>query len=122
MKRFLVTWFIGAIALLITAAVIEGFDVTGTGAAIAAPVLGIANATVRPVLSFLTFPIRLITLGLFSFVINAFTLWGVSILVTPGFSIDGPIPALVGSVCLSLITSLFNILFNPKRPSKSRTR
>lgn len=116
MKRFFVTWIITALSLIATAYLIDGFFVQGPrAAAIAAILLGLANATVRPILSFLTLPLKCLTLGLFSFVVNAITLWGVSLLVTPGFRIEGVLPALIGSLILSVISSTLNIIFNPKK-------
>ena len=121
MKRFVLTLIISTVSLWLTAYLlesfeIEGFEVLGLQAAgLAAVVLGAVNATIRPVLSFLTFPIRFLTLGAFSFVINAFMLWLVSLLITPGFTISGPIPALIGSLVLTLVSSILNLLFNPKK-------
>ena len=116
MKRFVLTLIISAISLLITAYLIEGFELTGIQeAAIAAIALGIVNATIRPILSFLTFPLRLITLNTFTFVINAFMVWVVSLIITPGFTIQGPIPAFIGSLVLTIISGILNLLFNPKK-------
>ncbi|NJN24185.1 MAG: phage holin family protein [Acaryochloridaceae cyanobacterium RL_2_7] len=116
MKRFFLTLIISAASLLITAYLIDGFDVSGVQeAAMAATALGIVNATIRPILSFLTFPIRLITLNTFTFVINALMLWGVSLLITPGFTIQGPIPAFIGSLVLTVVSGLLNLLLNPKK-------
>ena len=115
MKRFFVTWLISALSLIATAYLIEGIVVDGPqAAAIAALVLGLANATLRPVLSFLTLPLKCLTLGLFSFVVNAITLWAVSVVVTPGFQITDAGSALVGSLVLSVISSILNGLFNKK--------
>ena len=116
MKRFFLTLLISAASLLITAYLIEGFEVAGfKEAAIAALLLGFVNATIRPLLAFLTFPIKLLTLGTFSFVLNALMLWGVSLLITPGFTIRGPLPALIGSLVLTLVSGLLNLVFNPKK-------
>ena len=116
MKRFFLTLIISAASLLITAYLIEGFELTGVQeAALAAIALGIVNATIRPILSFLTFPIRLITLNTFTFVLNALMLWGVSVLITPGFTIQGPIPAFIGSLVLTIVNGILNLLFNPKK-------
>ena len=115
MKRFLITWIISALSLIATAYLIEGFFLEGPkAAAIAALALGFANATIRPILSFLTLPLKCLTLGLFSFVVNAITLWSVSLIVTPGFRIEGVWPAFIGSLVLTLISSTFNMLFNKK--------
>ncbi|MBF2007392.1 phage holin family protein [Chlorogloeopsis fritschii PCC 9212] len=114
MKNFLLTWLGAAIALLITAYILQsfniGFKVDNFGTAlVAAAVIGIVNAIIRPVLKILAFPITLLTFGLFTFVINGFTLWLASYL-TPsyGFVIEGPIAALLGSIVLSIISSTIN--------------
>lgn len=115
MKRFVFTLVISAVSLLITAYLIEGFEVTGIqSAALAAVLLGITNATIRPILSFLTFPIQFLTLGAFSFVINAFMVWLVSLAID-GFTILGPLPALIGSLVLTLVSGILNLLLNPKK-------
>ena len=76
MKHFFLTWLGTAIALLITAKIVPGFIIkTFVAALVAAIVIGLVNAIIRPFLSLLTFPITLITFGLFTFVINALTLW-----------------------------------------------
>lgn len=112
MPQFMITWLITAISLLLTAHFIPGFELRGLeAAAIAAVVIGLVNATVRPILFWLTLPITLLTLGLFYVVLNALTLWWASSL-TPGFQIDGFMPALVGSVVLSIISGLLNIIFD----------
>lgn len=120
MKRFLITLIISALSLLITAYLINdwigGFELLSVrAAALAAIALGLVNATIRPVLLFLTLPIRCVTFGAFSFVINALMLWGVSLLITPGFTISGPVPALLGSMALTMISGILNFVFNPKK-------
>jgi putative membrane protein len=114
MKHFLLTWLGTAIALLITAHILQafniGFRVDNFGTAIVAAVaVGIVNAIIRPILRLLAFPITLLTFGLFTFVINGFTLWLASYLTRSyGFVIEGPIAALFGSIVLSVIASIIN--------------
>ena len=111
MVRFITTWLITAISLLVTAYFVPGFHLNNLVAAIvAAAILGLVNAVVRPVLFMLTLPITVLTLGLFSFVINAFTLW-IASAFSSGFAIDGFLPALVGSLVMSLISALLHGLF-----------
>jgi putative membrane protein len=114
MKNFLLTWLGTAIALLITANILQYFDIgfkvdSFVTALIAAIFIGIVNAFIRPILRILAFPITLLTFGLFAFVINAFALWLASFL-TPsyGFVIEGPIAALLGSIVLSIVSSVIN--------------
>lgn len=112
MPQFLITWLITAVSLLITAHFIPGFELRGVeAAAIAAVIVGLVNAIVRPILFWLTLPITILTLGLFTFVLNAITIWIASGL-TPGFRIDGFIPALIGSLVLSIVSGLLNAIFD----------
>jgi putative membrane protein len=108
MPHFLITWLITAVSLLITAYFIPGFRVDGfVAAAIAAVVIGLANAIVRPILFILTLPITLLSLGLFSFVLNALMIWLASAF-SPGFHIDGFITALIGSLVLSVVSGILH--------------
>ena len=110
MKHFLLTWLGTAVALLITSNIVPDFEVKSFVAAlVAAIVIGLVNAFVRPILRFFAFPITLLTFGLFTFVINAVTLWLASVL-TPGsgFEIKGFLPALLGSIVLAIVSSLIN--------------
>ncbi|KAF3888615.1 MULTISPECIES: phage holin family protein [Nostocales] len=115
MKHFLLTWVGTAIALLVTSNIVPGFEIKNFVAAlIAAIVIGLVNAIVRPILGILTFPITLLTFGLFTFVLNAFTLWLASVF-TPGygFTINGFIPALLGSIVLSIVSSIISYFLRP---------
>ncbi|MEH1855115.1 MAG: phage holin family protein [Nostoc sp.] len=110
MQHFLLTWLGTAVALLITSRIVDGFIVNNfVVALVAAVVIGLVNAFVRPILRLLTFPITLLTFGLFTFVINALTLWLASAL-TPGygFEIRGFLPALLGSIVLAIVSSVIN--------------
>lgn len=111
MPNFLLTWLLTAVALVITSYVVPGFIVKSFVAAlIAAVVLGLVNAIVRPILVFLTLPLTVLTLGLFLFVVNAITIW-LAGAITPGFKVAGFLPALVGSIVLTLVASVLNYIF-----------
>lgn len=110
MPRFLLTWLVTAIALLITAHIVSGFAVKSfTAALIAAIVLGLVNAIVRPIFVFLTLPLTIVTLGLFLLVVNAIMLLLVSY-VTPGFVITSFISALLGSIVLTIVASVLDFV------------
>jgi len=95
---------INAAALWVAASLIPGVRVHGLAyTLLAALVLGIINAIVRPVLVFLTFPITLLTLGLFIFVLNAFCLWLTSRLV-PGIEVHGFWAAFLGALVISAVS------------------
>jgi putative membrane protein len=100
----LIRWLLNAVALLIVAYIIPGVAVTSfTGALIAALVLGIVNAIIRPILILLTLPLEILTLGLFTFVINAALFWWVGHLGI-GLVVVGFWPALFGAIVLSIIS------------------
>jgi putative membrane protein len=100
-----------AVALLLIAHFIPGISVANfTTALVVALVWGLVGLTVRPLLGLLTLPITILTLGLFSFVLNALLFWLVAVFV-PGFEVSGFIPALEGSVILSVLTGIIHAAF-----------
>ncbi|MBS1985667.1 MAG: phage holin family protein [Bdellovibrionales bacterium] len=101
---------ISALALTCTAYFVPGFKVQSFGyALLAALVIGLVNFLIRPVLILLTLPINILTLGLFTFVINALCLKLAANLI-PGFDIDGFGTAFIGAIILSIIGTIFNML------------
>ena len=103
----LLRWLLNTVALLIVAKVVPGFHYHHdlVTLAIAALVLGLLNAIIRPILVILTFPLTIVTLGLFLFVVNAIMLELTAWLV-PGFRIDDFVTAILGAVVLAIV-SLF---------------
>jgi len=100
--KIIVRWLLLAAALLLVANIYPGVQVASFGAAmIAALVIGLFNALVRPILVLLTLPVTIITLGLFLFVINALMFYFAAA-VLEGFHVDGFVAALVGSILYSL--------------------
>src|SRR5215468_2185587 len=103
MASFVVNLLISAGLLLVVANVVTGIEVRDWGAALlAAFVLGIVNAVVRPLLILLTLPLTIVTLGLFLFVVNALMLQLAAYFV-PGFKVAGFGPALLGSILLTVL-------------------
>jgi putative membrane protein len=103
MVKLLVKWLLSAAALLFVAYVYSGVQVSSFGAAmIAAFVIGLLNTVVRPILVVLTFPVTIVTLGLFLFVINALMFWAASGLLG-GFQVRDFTAALIGSLIYSLL-------------------
>ena len=101
---FLLRLVVNAAALWVAAQLVPGIVVTGfTPLLLAALVLGLINAIVRPVLLILTLPLTLVTLGLFIFVLNAFCLWLTSRIV-PGFEVQTFGAALLGALVVSIIS------------------
>jgi putative membrane protein len=106
MLNILIHWFLSALIISGVAYLLPNMYVNGIGAALfAALILGLVNAIIRPVLSFLTFPINMLTFGLFSFVVNALMLSLTASLV-PGFKIEGFLTALLGAVLLALLNAV----------------
>ena len=115
MLTLLARWIVNAAALLLVAYLYPGVTVESFfAAAIAALVLGLVNAVIRPLLILLTLPVTLLTLGLFIFVINALLFWLVAEIVQ-GFRVSGFMAALIGSILYSLITLLTSWLLFPGR-------
>jgi putative membrane protein len=103
MTNLLVNWLLNALSLVIVAHVIRGFQISGLGAAlIAAIVIGFVNGTLGFFLKIITFPLSILTLGIFWLVINALMLKLAAALV-PGFRIEGFLPAFFGAIVLSLV-------------------
>lgn len=108
----LLRWLINALALIIVANVLPGFEVSSLYAAlIAAVVLGLLNAIIRPVLLVLTLPINILTLGLFTFIVNAFMIYLVATIVK-GFDVATFGIAVWAAVILWLISLVTSYAFS----------
>ena len=103
MIKLLIHWLLSALVLLMISQFVPGFHVQGLQPAlIAALVIGLLNGTLGLLLKIVTFPITILTLGLFLLVINALMILLASHIVT-GFQVIGWVPALVGAVALALL-------------------
>ena len=104
-------WFVSAIALLVTSYFIPGFSVQDFGSALwAAVFIGIANVVIWPVLILLTLPINILTLGLFTFVVNGAVLKMAAALLS-GFNISSWTAAILGSIVLSIVSLILHFFF-----------
>lgn len=104
MLSLLVNWLVSAVALWLVARIVSGIEVRDFSAAvIAAAVIAVVNFFIGPILRFFGWPLIFLTLGLFTLVINAVLLLLASIF-TPGFRVRGFVPALVGSLLLTVLT------------------
>jgi putative membrane protein len=113
--RFVIRLLLNAAALYILAHLNLGLHVADTLAAvIGAFVLGLANALVRPILFLLTLPLTILTLGLFTFIINAIVFWLVAY-VTPGFRVDSFGSAFVCSLIMWVVSWVVNQLLADSR-------
>lgn len=121
MIQMLVLWLVSAIVLMITAYLVPGFKIKSFGSAMwASIVVGLLNMLIRPVLMFLSFPINFLTLGLFTFVVNAIIL-RIAAGLLKGFDIDGWWSAIIGAIVLALVNYVFFLLFGYTRTEQLAT-
>ena len=129
MTKLLVSWFINAVALAAAAWLVDGIRVADGGGwmavALMAVIFGLVNALIRPLVKLLTCLINIITLGLFTLVINALMLWLSSWIagqVGVGFSVDGFWAALLGSLIISVVSFFMSIIFRDQDDKKKQQR
>jgi putative membrane protein len=117
--RLLLNWVLSALAVWIVAQLGIGISVRGlVSALVAALVIGFINATLGALLKIITFPLTLLTLGLFWFVINALMLELASALLRPGFEVRGFLAAFVGAIVLSLVNMVLKAIVIPSREER----
>lgn len=115
MLGYFLTTLITALSLLIVDLTVPGVNIASFPAAMLAGVaIGLVNALIKPILSLLSLPITILTLGLFSLVVNGICFWLASVLV-PGFMAKGVVAIILGPVVLSLVSTLLNRYFGEKR-------
>lgn len=104
--NLLVAWVINAATLIAATYIVPGFHVASfTTALLAAVVIGLINTLIRPLLLFITLPINMLTLGLFTFLVNALILW-LAAQVVLGMSIDSPLAAILAAVVVSVVSTI----------------
>ncbi len=114
MKTFLLKWLITAVSIFIVANIFGIIYIENLKALVLASlILGILNVILRPILILLTLPINILTLGLFTLVINGFLLYAVSGLVS-GFEIASFGRAFLGAVLISIVNALINFVVHKK--------
>lgn len=110
----LLRWVLNALSLIVVAYYIPGISVSSFYIAlIVALILGLVNTVIKPILVILTLPINILTLGLFTFVINALLFWFVSSFIE-GFEVSGFLSAFAGAFALSLLSWVINSLKGSK--------
>ncbi len=109
MLSFLKRWLITTVSVWLAASIVPGISSTTSGLFLAALALGLLNAFIKPVMVLLSLPLVILTLGLFMLVINALLLWSVGS-VLKGFHVDGFVPALLGSLIISITSLVLNSL------------
>ncbi len=119
MASMVIRWFVLTAAILVASYLLEGIRVSGLfSAVLAAAVLGLLNVFIRPLLILLTLPINILSFGLFTFFINALLLASVSFVI-PGFEVHGFWTAVAGSLIISIVSWLLNLLVRDARREKS---
>jgi putative membrane protein len=110
MRGLVVRWLVSALALYLTSLIVDGIEIQGVFPLLfAAVTIGILNAIVRPVILLLTLPLNVLTLGLFTLVVNAAMLW-MAAQVVKGFEVSGFWAALGGWLLMSIFTFFINLL------------
>jgi putative membrane protein len=104
--HWLISWLVSALALYIMAQLMPGIEIRDFGTAmIACLVFGLADVILGPILRFLAFPLTFVTFGLFLLVIKGFLL-KVAAMFTPGFRVNGCLPAILGALVLTILSSI----------------
>ena len=116
MTKFVIRWVINVIALYAAIWIVPGIDFEGkwTGVLWLALIIGLLNALVRPLLKFLTCPLIILTLGIFTLLINTFLFWLAGIVGTNfhvGFIVDGFWPAFLGGLVVSIVSVVLTAIF-----------
>lgn len=110
MITILISWLVSALVIMVAGYIVPGVEIDGLNVAIVvALILGILNAFVRPILALITLPITILTLGLFSFVLNALMIWLASLVVT-GFDLANFWSAFLMSLFIAVVYSFFSML------------
>lgn len=117
MTRFIIRWTINAVALYVAVVLVPGISLTGSWTSLIwlALIFGLVNALLRPILKLFTFPLIILTLGLFSLLINSFLFWLTSI-IGQGFGVGLHIAApvfwnsLLGGLVVSLVSVVLSVI------------
>lgn len=114
LSGFLLRWLFNTVGILLAARLLPGLQVSGTrGAIVAALVLGLANASIRWILLILTLPLNILTLGIFTLVINALMLYVVAAVVPSSFKVRSFAGAFVGALIISILSMILGHYFLP---------
>jgi putative membrane protein len=110
-----ITWAIAAVAVWVAATFVPGIHYTDwVSIVLFAAVLGLVNALVKPIITALALPMVVLTLGLVMFIINAL-LFLLAAAIVPGFDVDGFLPALIGSVLVTIVTTALSAVLKDRR-------
>jgi putative membrane protein len=117
-KRFLQSWIINTLAVLVAVAVLPGLSFKDDNLwtpFLTSLVLGILNAIIRPILMYMALPLLIVTLGLFTLVINALLLYLVGLILGGHFEVDGFLSAFLGAIIISFVSLVLNLLIGTNK-------
>ena len=117
MKNWIVRWIANIVALFVVTLVVPGihFDEKHYLSLVFVVVgLALANAVIRPIIMFFAWPLNCLTFGLFGFVLNVLFFWIAGSGVVPGYAVHGPIPALIGSVAMGILSGVISFIFKDR--------
>ena len=113
--HLIIRLIINAIVFWLIAKYVPGFNPIAPGTAIlAAVIFGLVNAIIRPIVLLLTLPINIVTLGLFTFIVNALMFW-FTVWIVPNFTVSGFVPALEGSIIITIVSIILSHIFNAEK-------
>ncbi|HEY4694776.1 MAG TPA: phage holin family protein [Candidatus Nanoarchaeia archaeon] len=111
--QLLISWLVNSIALFVTAKLVPGIRVDDlTTLFLASLVIGVINTLIKPVLQIISLPITILTLGIFALIINA-ALLNLAAWLVPGFEVNGFLPAFLGAIVLSVVSTILHSLVKP---------
>ncbi len=115
----IINWAITALAVWIAAELVDGIQLVGLkNILLVSLVLGLLNVYIKPILKLLTFPLTILTFGLFLIVINTglllLTEWIAGKVDQISFAIDGYLPAIIGAIIISIVTFVTSQIIDPK--------
>ena len=125
--KFILRWGINAVALFVAIAIVRGIDYTGSwiGVVWLGLIFGLVNALLRPLLKLLTCPLIILTLGLFTLLINTFLFWLTGQIGNSfgfGFSVDGFWAAFLGGLVVSVISIVLSLILKDELKGKREHR
>lgn len=117
MKNWIVRWIANIVALFAVTLFVPGIRFDGQhylSLVVVVVGLALANAVIRPVIMFFAWPINCLTFGLLGFALNILFFWVAGSGVVPGYRVEGPLPALIGSVAMGILSGVISFVFKDR--------
>ena len=123
MTKFILRWAINAVGLFLAILLVPGIEMQGSWLSVfwLALIFGLVNALLRPLLKLLTCPLILVTLGLFTLLINTFLFWltgQIGLALGIGFSVDGFLSAFLGALVVSVVSVVLSLILKDELKGK----